>query len=120
MGDALAHVDHALEMWARWGREGLSGWPTMTLLARVAEQGFTGAAQPGPLPEMGSAVEAVEHAVLRLKAIERKVVTKHYVYWQPIEVSARYCGMSPNRFRLLLYRARREIGRSLEYLQNKI
>jgi DNA-directed RNA polymerase specialized sigma24 family protein len=112
--DELAHVDAALETWARWVHEGLSGWPTVTILARVAEQGFTGAAQRGPTPEMPETILATERAVLALKAIERQVVVKHYVHWQPVEVSARYCHMSANRFRVLLHRARHHIRASLE------
>jgi DNA-directed RNA polymerase specialized sigma24 family protein len=104
-------VDCALEAWARWGREGMTlGWPAWTILAKVASQGFTGAAQKGPTPEMGEAIEAVERAVLTLKAIERQVVVKHYVSWEPVEVSARRCHMSANRFRVVLYRARRKIA----------
>jgi DNA-directed RNA polymerase specialized sigma24 family protein len=76
------------------------------MLAKVAEQGFTGAAQRGPVPEMGNQVEVVELAVLKLKPLERKVVIKHYIHWEPIEVSARRCRMSPNRFRTVLNRAK--------------
>jgi DNA-directed RNA polymerase specialized sigma24 family protein len=65
---------------------------------------------------MSELVQATERAVLRLKAIERKVVVKHYLYWQPVEVSARYCHMSPGRFRTLLHRARRSISVELEDL----
>jgi DNA-directed RNA polymerase specialized sigma24 family protein len=101
------YVDYALASWAKWGRSGESlGWPPVTVLAKVAQQGFTGAAQRGPTPEMGTQIEAVESAVLRLKPIERKVVVKHYIHWEPIEVSARRCHMSPNRFRTVLNRAR--------------
>lgn len=108
---SLEYVDSALEAWARWGRETSAlGWPSWTILAKVAVQGFTGAAQRGPTPEMGIAIEAVERAVLRLKAIERKVVVKHYISWEPVEVSARRCHMSPNRFRVVLYRSKRKVA----------
>lgn len=104
-----------LEEWARWAREGAAqmGWPRATLLARVMEQGFSGAAQPGPTPEMPEEVLRVERAVLALKDIERKVVRKHYLYWQPVEVSARHCHMSANRFRVLLHRARTQVAKAL-------
>lgn len=108
---SLEYVDSALEAWARWGRETSAlGWPSWTILAKIAAQGFTGAAQRGPTPEMGVAIEAVERAVLRLKAIERKVVVKHYISWEPVEVSARRCHMSPNRFRTVLNRAKNLVG----------
>lgn len=108
------YVDAALEAWARWGRDGLPSWPSMTLLAKVAKFGFTGASQPGPVPEMGPAVEAVERAVLRLTPSERLVLAKHYLYWQAIEVSAEYCEMSVEDFKLALRRARRSVANALE------
>lgn len=107
--DGLAEVDAALEAWARWGRGTVNGWPMRTLLARVIEQGFTGAAQQGAPVEMSEAVQLVEKAVLRLREIERKVIVKHYVNWQAVEVSARSLGMSPGRFRTVLHRARRSV-----------
>lgn len=107
----LEYVDVALASWAKWGRGGeCLGWPAVTLLAKIEQQGVRGAAQRGPVPEMGSEIEAVESAVLRLKAIERKVVVKHYINWEPVEVSARRCHMSPNRFRVVLNRARNLIA----------
>jgi DNA-directed RNA polymerase specialized sigma24 family protein len=107
----LAHVDALLEQWARWGKQGSGlGFPAITLLGKVMEQGFAGAAQPGPVPEMDETVQITERAVLRLKEIRRRVIVKHYLYWQPIEVSARYCHMSPGRFRTILHDARRQIA----------
>lgn len=110
-------VDIALEAWARWGRDGLPSWPSMTLLAKVAKYGFTGASQPGPVPEMGELVEAVERGVLRLQPVERLVLAKHYVYWQAVEVSAEYCEMSPETFKRVLYRARRRVADFLDGLR---
>lgn len=103
----IDYVDYALASWAKWGRNGISiGWPAVTLLAKASEQGCIGASQRGPTPEMGTEIERVESAVLRLKPLERKVVVKHYINWEPIEVSAKKCRMSPNRFRTVLNRAR--------------
>lgn len=106
----LAHIDALLEQWAAWGKSGTLGWPSMTLLARVIAQGFTGAAQAGPVPEMDEMVEACERAVLWLPPIQRLVIVKHYVHWQPAEVSARYCNMSRGRFERLLHQGRRRIA----------
>lgn len=115
--NGMAHVDALLEQWASWGKQGVGiGWPPMTLLAKVIEQGFAGASQPGPTPEMGEMVQRVERAVLRLKPLERKVITKYYVYWQPLEVSARYCHVSPSNFRTVLHRARRNVASYIEAL----
>lgn len=110
--DGFADVDTALEAWARWGRSVLAGigWPAWTLLARVIAQGFTGAAQKGcRVYEVDEAMELVERAVLRLSDIERRVICKHYLYWQSPEVSAQYCHMSYGYFRVVLNRARRRV-----------
>jgi hypothetical protein len=107
----LDYVDSALEAWAKWGKGGIeTDWPAITLLGKIADQQLTGASQRGPIPEMGLMVFVVEKAVLRLKPVERRVVIKHYVYWQPVECSAKYCHMSPNRFRAVLNRAKNLIG----------
>jgi hypothetical protein len=115
--DGLEDVDAALEAWARWGRSGLSGigWSSWTLLARVIEQGFTGAAQKGGCVfEVDEAMELVERAVLRLAEIERRVICEYYLRWQPPEITAQRCHMSYGHFRVVLNRARRRIRDYLE------
>lgn len=110
-------TDAALEAWARWGHSVLAGigWPARTLLARIIEQGIRGAAQEGcRLVEADDAMEMVERAVLRLTEKERETICRHYFYWQPPEVSARYCGMSANYFAVVLHRARRRVRDYLE------
>ena len=112
----IEFADHALEAWARWthtATDGL-GWPRRTLLAKIMEEGFTGAAQGSPHVEMPDLVLFTERAVLRLVPPERKVILKHYLNWEPVEVSARRCHMSPGRFRTLLHRARRDIAAYLD------
>lgn len=113
----FGETDAALEAWARWGHSVLAGigWPARTLLARIIEQGIRGAAQEGcRLVEADEAMELVERAVLRLTPIERATICRHYFYWQPPEVSARYCGMSANHFGVVLHRARRSVRDYLE------
>ena len=105
------YVDWALESWAVWGRGGIdTDWPAVTLMGKIADQTPRGAFSHGSVAGMGDTVWIVEQAVLRLKPVERKVVVKHYIYWQPVEVSAKYCRMSPNRFRSVLNRAKNLIG----------
>lgn len=112
----LKAVDIALEAWARWAHGGATqlGWPPVTILGRLAAEGFTGAAHAAHLPEMPAHVLATEQAVLRLKAIERTVVVCRYTRWEPIEASARRCHMSAGRFRTLLHRARRDVAAFLD------
>lgn len=113
-------VDYMLEAWARWGKAALPGWPPKTLLARVIECGFTGAAQSQPIPEMDEAVQAVERAVLRLTEIERRVITKYYIAWEPGEVSARECGVGFDSYRQILKRARGRVADYIEGLRDHI
>ncbi len=113
-------VDTMLEAWARWGKSALPGWPPKTLLAKVIECGFTGAAQGAPLPEMDEAVQAVERAVLRLTEAERRVLTKHYVAWEPGIASARELGITYDSFRQILKRARSRVADYLDGLCDHI
>lgn len=113
----LEETDAALEAWARWAHGVLDGlgWPARTLLARIIDQGIRGAAQDGSrLVEADETMEQVERAVLRLTPKERETIFRHYFYWQPPEVSARYCGMSANHFAVVLHRARRRVHDYLE------
>jgi hypothetical protein len=99
----LEYVDTALEAWAKWGKGGIdTDWPAVSLLGKI----IPGVSQRAPVPDMNGLVFVVEQAVLKLKPIERRVVVKHYVYWQPVEISAKYCHMSPHRFRSVLNRAK--------------
>lgn len=111
------HADVALEAWARWARSGLAGlgWPSLTLLARVIEHGATGAAhQGGAIIEADELCELVDRIVMRLQQIERKVLVRHYLNWEPVESSARRLSMSPGRFRVVLHRARRSVADKLD------
>ena len=115
----LAHVDYAIEVWARHVMGGLShlGWPKRTLLARLIDQGPTGAAHVAggaPVDSWPELVLIFERGVLRLKQIERKVLITHAFYNQPPEVSARYCCMSYGRYRTILHRVRRDLAAYLD------
>lgn len=114
-----ASADVALEAWARWAKRVLGelGWPAWTLVARVIEFGASGAATRNGITsqiEADNLCEMVERIVMRLKEIDRRVIVLQYMRWQPIEVSARLCSMTPGRFRLILHRARREVGHCLD------
>lgn len=119
----MALTDAALEAWARWARTALAGlcWPSWTLLARVIEMGVIGAAHRHGIGrsafEVDEVCEIVEKAVLRLKEIERKVLVRHYLHWEPVSVSAKALHMSPGRFRTVLHRARRSVRDYLDGAQ---
>lgn len=114
-----ADADVALEVWARWAKRilGELGWPAWTLIARVIEFGVNGAAARNGTAgqiEADGLCEMVERIVMRLKEIDRRVIVMQYMRWQPVEVSARQCSMTPGRFRTVLHRARRDVGLCLE------
>lgn len=119
---SVVYADAALEAWARWAAGGLQalGWPPVTILARLADEGFHGAAQATGVGELPDGVERTEKAVLRLPERERRVVVAHYLHWEPIEASARRCRCTVTQFRNSLNRARREVAAFLEgfYLDN--
>lgn len=109
--DELAFVDAAMERWARWnlGERG-AGY---TLLAKVIECGFTGAAQRGAcalVGDMPEDVQLTERGLLSLKLTERKVLIRRYLRWEPRECAARALHMSPGRFSTVLHHARRNLG----------
>jgi DNA-directed RNA polymerase specialized sigma24 family protein len=116
----LAETDAALEAWARWAKTALAGmgWPVWTMLARVIEFGAMEAAARGNASadalQADELCELVERAVLRLAEYERKVIVSHYLHWQPGDVSARYCRMTPGQFRVVLHRARRSVRDYIE------
>jgi hypothetical protein len=114
-----AEADVALEVWARWAKRVLGGlgWPAWTLVARVIEFGVSGAASRNGLSshlEADQLCEMVEKIIMKLKEIDRSVLVIQYLRWQPIEVSAQQCSMSPGRFRTVLHRARRDVGHRLD------
>lgn len=101
-------VDALLARWGKWCRAGLShlGLPRQAVIAQVTGRSTA----PTDMPDD---ILAVERAVLTLKAIQRRVLAEHYCYWQPAEVSARWCHMSPERFRKLLHEGRKEVRKQL-------
>ena len=112
----LKWVDAALEAWAKWAYQGSKqlGWPSVSILGRLATEGFTGAAHTAHIPDMPESVLATERALLRLSPVDRSVVVKHYVQWEPVEISARRCHLTSATFRTRLHRARSEVAAYLE------
>lgn len=67
--------------WRRWTAK--DGWPARTVLCRVIEEGFTGAAQgysrqAYPEGYIGTALE-VARALTELPETDRTILTVHYV-----------------------------------------
>lgn len=106
-------VDVALEAWARWAKQGLSGlgWSPISLLAKMIEYGVRGAAQSAGLriPDEDGLFDVVEDAIKRLPTKERKVIIVFYTRWWPREAYASKCGVTEENFRRLLSNGRRSI-----------
>lgn len=112
-GRDISYADACLERWARWGRAATAsmGWPPLTLLARVIEQGFTGAAQVNPHEaDVDDIILMTEGAVLALTVRERRVVLRFYMRWEPPQAAALSLGMDEGTFRRLLHVARRRVA----------
>lgn len=108
MSDDVKRVHGRLTEWARWARDRpVTGWPERTLLARLVEDGITGASQSGP-PPVGASdeVAATDAAVRALGEIDRKVIENYYLRWEPTESLARRCRMREREFANVLRRAR--------------
>jgi hypothetical protein len=116
---SLSHMDpdtlivHArLERWGKETREGFTdGWPAVTLLGRVIEQGAGGASQPGrPVSTISESSQQVDACVARLWKRAQSCTRRYYQQWEPIEVMARKEGVGLTQFREILRRSRQLIG----------
>lgn len=108
MSASMRAVDEQLDAWGRWNRKGLThlGYPAIAVLMRL------GSRSTAP-PDMPDSLLHVERAILELAPLKRRVIVCHYTYWQPIEVSARYCSMTAHAFRKLLERARLDLSHTI-------
>ncbi|MCC7126454.1 MAG: hypothetical protein IT178_16510 [Acidobacteria bacterium] len=109
---AIAHA--ALEIWGRHVK-GLGvqlDLPAMTWLASVIKYGAHGAAQRSGSHgvEWPEVVDVVEAAMKLLPDRQCVVLRREYLHWQPLEVSARLCGMTGNAYSVSLHRARWAVG----------
>lgn len=113
----LAGVDAALDRWAQWARNPLPGWPEESLLGRIVRYGPGGASQGSTairVTEVSQMAERVDSAIAELPEPQQLVIHKHYRAWEPIKASAERLEMSPERFRVLLHRARHTLKESLD------
>jgi hypothetical protein len=111
-------VHARLEAWGAWARDGeIRAWPVATMLARVIEQGTSGAAQGGRPPvAMPDEIAAVDAAVCTLGAIDKQAINLYYIKWAPNEIHARKMNMRERQFRNVLRRARWRLALRLDLL----
>jgi hypothetical protein len=116
--DPETRVVHArLEAWGAWAKESEAhAWPSVTLLGRMIEQG-PGAGQSSKPPiAMPDEIAAVDAAVCRLNAIDKKAVQLYYIRWAPLEIHARNMGMRARQYQNVLRRARWRLAGYLQLL----
>lgn len=120
MDPETKEVHARLTAWGRWCRDTLMGaWPERTLLARLIEEGPSGASQGGPPPtSMPELIAKTDEAVAHLGEIDRGVIRLYYLTWEPVEVLAKKNGMRLREFQNVLRRARWRIGGYLHCLEH--
>lgn len=105
-------VHSRLEAWGAWAKDSeIRTWPAVTLLGRMIDQQATGAAQSNRPPvAMPDEIAAIDAAVCKLNAIDKRAVQLYYIKWQPIENLARMMHMRPRQYQNVLRRARWRLG----------
>jgi hypothetical protein len=100
-----AHI--RLEQWGRETRDSLNGYPPVTLLGRLIEQGPTGAGQTGRPPVALSELSAhADSCVAKLCQIDQRVLRYYYQHDEPMEALARKMSMRVRQAQNVLKRAR--------------
>lgn len=102
----LIHI--RLEAWARWSKSNpeLREYPPESWLFKWSKYGTEGASQSGPPLSMPEAIEITERAINKLGEIDRTVLVRYYLSWQPLELLSRACKMREREFQNVLRRAR--------------
>jgi len=118
-------LEHMCEAWGRSVHHllfGDSGWPARTMLGRIMDEGFTGAAatnfvQHHPEVMTGEALE-VSCAIKRIPSEElRTVLFAHYVIRKPVKAKAAKLGMERSTYYAKLDKAHSRL--SLELVGQK-
>jgi hypothetical protein len=105
MDARIAYVDPRLDAWASWVRGNLAAWPRRTLLARIIEEGTSGAAQGSPVENMPFVVLETDRAVARIEKRLQLVTKVYYLTHSASEVKAAQCHVSRATFWRLVERA---------------
>ncbi len=111
----VALADCALDEWAKWAVERLNGWPIRTLLARLMEEGITGAAHlsHAPMVLMPEHVAATDRGVTVLDIYEREAIIVYYLTYQDSALKAKQCGCSRATFFRRVERGQKNVARYL-------
>lgn len=105
MKHEVAYADGRLDAWASWVRSNQQGWPPRTLLARVMEEGISGAAHGTCAESMPMHILETDRAVAHIEQRLRQVVKVYYLTHAASEVKAAKLGVSRATFWRLIERA---------------
>lgn len=105
MRHEVAYADTRLDAWASWVRSNQGAWPSRTLLARIIEEGTSGAAQGAPIENMPYHVLQTDRAVARIETRLRRTVKVYYLTHASSEVKAASLHVSRATFWRLVERA---------------
>lgn len=105
MKASVAYADARLDAWASWVRSNHSAWPARTLLARIMEEGTSGAAQGTAVDNMPYHIVETDRAVARIEPRLRKTVKVYYLTHASSEIKAASLHVSRATFWRLVERA---------------
>lgn len=101
----VAYADGRLDAWASWVRSNQSAWPARTLLARIIDEGTSGAAQGTPVDNMPHHVLETDRAVARIEPRLKRTVKVYYLTHAASEVKAAALHVSRATFWRMVERA---------------
>ena len=110
----VAYADSCLDAWASWVRSSQGAWPPRTLLARIIEEGVSGAAQGITVERMPISVMQTDRAVAHLEPRLRKTTKIYYLTHASSEVKAAQLGVSRATFWRLVERAQVSVYYTLQ------
>jgi predicted DNA-binding protein (UPF0251 family) len=110
----VAYADCRLDAWASWVRGGTNAWPARTLLARIIEQGVSGAAQGCAVDRMPVQVLQTDRIVARLQIDLKQTILIYYLTHASSEVKAAHLGVSRATFWRRVTRAQKAVYQGLD------
>ena len=109
MKPSVAYADARLDAWASWVRSSQSAWPSRTLLARIIEEGASGASQGAPISNMPYSVLETDRAVAQIEARLRKTLKVYYLTHASSEIKAASLHVSRATFWRLVERGQQSV-----------
>jgi hypothetical protein len=101
-----------LEAWGLWAKDAeIRAWPSATITERM--RGGRSTVPPIAMPDEIAAIDA---AVCRLNAIDKRAVQLYYIKWAPVEIHARAMNMRARQFQNVVRRARWRLAAMLGVL----